>query len=76
MIEIEVSTSMANEFITKDNMKALEAKIARKINPPKGKLNLNKKREMDEINIRSPLPEKYTLNSIGANENPPPSGKK
>ena len=53
MIEIEVQVSIANEFITKDNMKALEAKIARKINPPKGMLNRNK-RDMDSMKIRSP----------------------
>ena len=35
MIEIEVNSSMANEYMTKDNLKALEAKIVRRLNPPK-----------------------------------------
>ena len=44
MIEIEVKVFMDNEHVTKDNMRALEAKIARKINPTKGALTqANKK---------------------------------
>ena len=40
---------MANEYMTKDNMKALEAKILRRLNPPKSILNKRAK-----VNAGSP----------------------
>ena len=57
-------------------MKALEAKINRKINPPKGAL-MKTKRQMDEINARNPSPELYNIASLNMKEIPlDRSGKK
>ena len=47
LIESEVLTFINNEFVTKDNMKALEARISRKMNPTKGMMARNK-RQIEE----------------------------
>ena len=46
---------MANEYMTKDNMKALEAKIVRRLNPPKCIMNKKAKAIADS------LPGKFSL---------------
>ena len=58
MIEIEVNSSMANEYMTKDNLKTLEAKIVRRLNPPKSILTK-----------RSKQSESLTLNNQAEIEN-------
>ena len=75
MIEIEVQVFIANEFVTKENMKALEVKIARKINPPQGKMERANKK-VDDLNMRSPSPEGYNIGNLHTKANSPTTGKK
>ena len=60
MIEIEVQSTMANEYITKENMKTLEAKIIRRLNPPKS--ILVKRANEDSVSPRV----KYPLDNKGS----------
>ena len=73
MIEIEVNGFMSNDTVTKDNMKALEAKINRKINPPSGKLNVENRRRMRELATNSPdfNYNEVSIGSIGMNNTSP-----
>ena len=62
MIEIEVQSTMANEYITKENMKTLEAKILRRLNPPKSILVKRANEERDSVSPRV----KYPLDNKGS----------
>ena len=65
MIEIEVNAFMSNDCVTKENMKALEAKVTRKINPPEGKLNVENRKRMKQLGSPSPDGFNYNEMSIG-----------
>ena len=55
---------MANEYMTKDNMKALEAKILRRLNPPKSILNKRAKANAGSLPSKLPLDKETKVSSF------------